>query len=48
MKNHTTLRLTIWITCAIIGIICMCTSCKTGYVQCDAYGAIDNQEIDKV
>ncbi len=49
MKN-----LKLWIKLSLFFIVvsflfalCSCgTSCKAGY--CDAYGSIDNQEIDKV
>jgi hypothetical protein len=43
--NHTTIRLGIWISIALFAIICL-SSCATRYVQCDAYGQVDNtQEV---
>ncbi len=31
----------------VVLIATLLCSCKTGYVQCDAYGSVDNTEIDK-
>lgn len=37
----------VWFSVSILIATLLC-SCKTGYVQCDAYGSVDNTEIDKV
>ena len=35
----------LWIALGVIAIIgILCSSCATRYVQCDAYGQVDNTE----
>jgi len=49
MKNLSLIKL--WLSSSLFYILIVLliglASCKTSYVQCDAYGSVDNTEIDK-
>ena len=49
MKNSEVFKMFSLVSFVVLIVLALTlASCGTGQVQCDAYGTIDNQEIDKV